>query len=109
MDAIDRAVADYAAYLERKAARQAIIDADPRIVWLQGQRRTNGQMGEGMIGAGQIFLSMANGDMARDARIVRLIRARIHQIDKAHVAVQRNLGEAARARRTHWSVAEAAL
>lgn len=88
-----------------RVARQAAINTDTRIIRLRAMK-PRADYGYGTAGARQLFADMADGSIARSARIAALVRARIGQLDHNPVAVRSNLREAACIRRQHWSRCE---
>lgn len=103
--AMAAALADIDARARGRAARLEAINADPRVIRLRAMKpRPN--YGYGSAGARQLFADMANGSVARSARIAALVRARIGQLDHNYVAIDNNLSDAASIRRQHWSRCE---
>lgn len=88
-----------------RVARQTAINADARIIRLRAMK-PRPSYGYGTAGARQLFADMANGSVARSARIAALVRARIGQLDHNYVAIDNNLSDAASIRRQHWSRCE---
>lgn len=84
---------------ERERQRTAIINADPRIVYLRSLKDQTT-----IESADALMADLLSGKHVNSARINRLIRARIGQLDKNRAAIQVNLREAAECRRTHWSL-----
>jgi hypothetical protein len=82
-------------------ARKAMIDADPRIIRLRVMRSALGVSDS----SDALFRRLEDGTVARSARITRLIRARMAQLEHFPHVARKHLRDAAITRRQHWSMA----
>lgn len=102
MSAMDEALATIARQGEEARARRERNASDPRVVALKA-RNSRPLHRHGMAGARQVFLGMADGSIARQARVGSLVRARIGQLDGNRAAVRVNLRHAAQTRQAEVS------
>jgi hypothetical protein len=101
--ALARAEQQIADMFAESRARKAMIDADPRIVCLRAMRSALGVSDS----SDALFRRLADGTVARSARITRLIFARMAQLDHFPHVARQHLRDAAITRRQHWSMAPA--
>jgi hypothetical protein len=101
MNAMDRALAQINDMFAERDARKAMIDADPRIIFLRKLRTSLSPDYEagGVAGFAELTRRIEDGTVARSRRATELIRARTAMLDHFPHVARQHLREAAIIRR----------